>query len=97
VASVNHQPAVVRNDRRGNFIVAGLLFPMTFATPTCRLMERARFLQGDPRAEVSLNPPSHLNCSSIARRVLVLLLRGQANRAGRIQGASSSDSRGQFE
>jgi len=60
-------------------------------------MERARFLQGDARADVSLKPPSHLNCSSIARRVLVRLLRSQANRAGRIQGASSSDSRGPFE
>src|SRR5262249_18347222 len=63
-ASVKHQPAGVRNDRRGNFIVSGLLlFTMTFATPTCRLMERARFLQGDARADVSLKPPSHLNCS----------------------------------
>ena len=31
-----HQPAAVRNDRRRNFIVSGLLFTMTFATATCR-------------------------------------------------------------
>jgi hypothetical protein len=49
------------------------LFPdcylqMTFATPTCRLMECARFLQGDTRADVPLKPPSHSNSWSIARR-----------------------------
>jgi|SRR5258708_1760797 hypothetical protein len=33
------QPAAVRNDGRGNFIVLGLLFTMTFATQTCRAAE----------------------------------------------------------
>jgi hypothetical protein len=31
-----HQPAAVRNRRRRNSIVSGLLFTMTGATPTCR-------------------------------------------------------------
>src|SRR6516164_6115272 len=31
-----HQPPGVRNHRRGNFIVVGLLFTMAGATPACR-------------------------------------------------------------
>jgi hypothetical protein len=34
-----HQPAGARNDGRGNFVVLGLLFTMTFATRTCRAAE----------------------------------------------------------
>jgi hypothetical protein len=36
LVQAKHQPAAVRNDGRGNFIVLGLLFTMTFATQTCR-------------------------------------------------------------
>ena len=67
-----HQPAAVRNDRRGTFIVSGLLFTMTFATPTCRLVECARFLQGNTCAGVPSEPLSHSNFSSIARRFAVV-------------------------
>jgi hypothetical protein len=35
-ARAKDQPAAVRNDRRRNFIVFGLLFTMKFATHTCR-------------------------------------------------------------
>jgi hypothetical protein len=36
-----HQPAAVRNDRGRSFIVSGLLFTMTFATPTCLSPDQA--------------------------------------------------------
>jgi len=35
-ARAKDQPSAVRNDRRRNFIVFGLLFTMKFATHTCR-------------------------------------------------------------
>src|SRR5262245_45762628 len=38
-ARAEHQPAAVRNGRRGNSIVFGLLLTMTFATPTCPAAE----------------------------------------------------------
>jgi len=36
LVQAKHQLAAVRNDRRRNFIVFGLLFTMRFATHTCR-------------------------------------------------------------
>jgi hypothetical protein len=71
-AGAKHQPAGVRNDRRGTFIVSGLLFTMTFATPTCRPHRALKILQGNTRADVPLKPPSHSNFSSIARRFAVV-------------------------
>src|SRR6266436_1433748 len=38
-ALLRTQPRSVRNGRRGNFIVSGLLFTMKTATPTCRAAE----------------------------------------------------------
>jgi hypothetical protein len=48
-----HQLAAVRNRRRGNFIVLGLLFTMTFATPTCRA------------SEAHITPICHPRCGTI--------------------------------
>jgi len=67
-----HQLAAVRNDRRGTFIVSGLLFTMTFATPTCRPHRALKIMQGNTLADAPLKPPSHSNCSSIARCFAVL-------------------------
>jgi hypothetical protein len=51
-ARAKHQPAAVRNDHRGGFIVSGLLFTMTFATPTCRPHRALKIRQGHTRADV---------------------------------------------
>src|SRR5262245_45756319 len=69
-----HQLAAVRNDRRGSVIVSGLLFTMTFATPTCRPHRALKIMQGNTLADVPLKPPSHSSRSSIdlARRVVVV-------------------------
>src|SRR5262249_39447208 len=66
-ARAKHQLAAVRNDRRGTFIASGLLFTMTFATPTCRPHRALKIVQGHTRADVPPKPPSHSNRSSIAR------------------------------
>src|SRR5215831_1020433 len=51
-AGAKHQPAAVRNGRRGTFIVSGLLFTMTFATPTCWPHRALKIMQGHTRAGV---------------------------------------------
>src|SRR5262245_10958037 len=51
-AGAKHQLAAVRNDRRGTFIVSGLLFTMTFATPTCWPHRALKIMQGHTRAGV---------------------------------------------
>ena len=100
-----HQPAGVRNDRRGSVIVSGLLFTMTFATHTCRPHCALKILQGNACAGVPSGSAVTIELlvhraalrRRVARRVSVRLLRGQGNRAGRIQGASWCDSRVQFD
>jgi hypothetical protein len=54
-ARAKHQLAAVRNDRRGRVIVSGLLFTITFATPTCRPHRALKIVQGHTRADVPLS------------------------------------------
>src|SRR5262249_11586355 len=51
-AGAKHQLAAVRDDRRRTFIVSGLLFTMTFATPTCWPHRALKTMPGDARADV---------------------------------------------
>src|SRR5262249_3920228 len=53
-----HQPGAVRNGRRGNFIVVGLLFTMAGATPTCRAGEGLCGTIGRPHRSSSHMSPS---------------------------------------
>src|SRR6516225_6432386 len=51
------QPAPVRNDRRRNSIVSGLLFTMSFATATCRAVQRPSRIQVAARLPTSSSSP----------------------------------------
>jgi hypothetical protein len=92
-----HQLAGVRNDRRRNFIVSGLLFTMTFATPTCRLhgalknfFARRHASRRAAGAAVTFELLVHRAAcvgAPVARP-------GEPRRP--MQGASSSDTRAQF-
>src|SRR5258707_7067345 len=55
LVQAKHQLAAVRNDRRRNFIVFGLLFTMRFAPHTCRPHGGLKILQGNTRAHVPLD------------------------------------------
>jgi hypothetical protein len=51
-ARAKHQLPAVRNNHGGSFIVSGLLFTMTFATPTCRPSRALKIMQDNTRAGV---------------------------------------------
>src|SRR5262249_36064022 len=57
-----HQPAGVRNDRRRNSIVSGLLFTMNGATGTCLPLQRPSRIQVaarlPTRSKSPINPPN---------------------------------------
>ncbi len=52
-----HQPAAVRNRRRHNSIVSGLLFTMNGATATCRAFQRPSRIQVAARLPTSSRSP----------------------------------------
>jgi hypothetical protein len=52
-----HQPAAVRNRRRRNSIVSGLLFTMSGATATCRAFQRPSRIQVAARLPTSSSSP----------------------------------------
>ena len=54
-----HQPAAVRNRRRHNSIVSGLLFTMNGATATCRAFQRPSRIQVAARLPTSSRSPSN--------------------------------------
>jgi hypothetical protein len=97
-AGAKHQLAAVRNNRRGSVIVSGLLFTMTFATPTCRPRHTLKIMQGNTRADVPLSR-RHIRTARLSHGALPSCraacvgapVARRANRAGRIKRCSSSE------